>query len=290
MEHKGSPEARKGVLPDGFREIRMRHGWGWSRPEALSWFQEALANSPTLYAAAGDLHRSSPSRGPLLRGRAPVFVVSLDFTTVAVRHYLRGGAVASLLGDRYLRLGAPRPIAETLASERVRSLGIPTPRVVAAAIYPHGPFYRGDIATEFIAGGADLGEFLFGGAEPGGSLESSPDARSRSDASGENGTIGGGSDRISALRETMGLIERLGAAGIYHPDLNVKNFLVESGPSSMTVHLLDLDRCRSASGRSGAPREAMVRRLRSSLAKWERMTDHRLTPEEWETTGYIPMS
>jgi 3-deoxy-D-manno-octulosonic acid kinase len=199
----------------------------------------------------------------------------LGFTTVVVRHYFRGGAVASLLVDRYLRFGTPRPIAETLASEQLRSLGIQTPRVVAAAVYPGGPFYRGDIATEFIGGGVDLGEILFGGAEfPTGGREPRGEA----------------SPRVSALTETVALIKRLAAAGIYHPDLNVKNFLVEAGPSSMKVHLLDLDRCRIASDGESGLRDAMIRRLRSSLAKWERMTGQRLAREEWETTGYMSIS
>jgi hypothetical protein len=293
MEHKRSPDQLNRGVPDGFREVRMRNGWGWVRPAALAWFQEALTDAPTLYAAAGEFHRSSEVKGPLLQGRAPVFVIPGGATTpVAVRHYFRGGVMASLLGDRYLRFGAPRPIAETLASERLRSLGILTPRVVAASVYPRGPFYRGDIATEFVGGGVDLGEVLFGSSEQKGRPESPSSTGPHSNANRDPGSKGEGeaSLRLSALTETMMLIDRLASARIYHPDLNVKNFLVEVGTSAVRVHLLDLDRCRGASGGTVALRDAMIRRLCSSLTKWERTTGRRLTREEWETTGYMSIT
>lgn len=268
MNQSATPGGRSLPLPDGFREVAAPQGWGWVRPAALPWFSEALAQFPTLYEAARDQVERSASDGPDLRGRAPVFVLPLGFASVAVRHYFRGGAVASLFGDRYLSVGFPRPIAETLASEKLRSLGIPTPQVIAAAVYPHGAFYRGDIATELIEGGVDLGEYLFGVRESG-----------SGDAHG-----------VAALVEAMALIERLSSAGMHHPDLNVKNFLVQPTPSSMKVHVLDLDRCKKAEGNPGALRNAMVRRFRSSLSKWERRSERRLSPEAWEAIRHIPMS
>jgi 3-deoxy-D-manno-octulosonic acid kinase len=159
-------------------------------------------------------------------------------------------------------------MAETLASEKLRSLEIPTPRVVAAAVYPRGPFYRGDIATEFIPGGVDLGELVFGAG--------------RSDSAGPQ--------RVAALREAMALIERLAEAGMAHPDLNVKNFLLDVGTSPPTLYILDLDRCRSVVGSRDALRTAMARRLRSSLSKWERISEKKLSREEWETIDYISTS
>jgi 3-deoxy-D-manno-octulosonic acid kinase len=159
-------------------------------------------------------------------------------------------------------------MAETLVSERLRTLGIPTPRVVAAAVYPGGIFYRGDIVTEFLAGGVDLGDYLFGGG---------------AESPGEG-------DRVAALQEAISLIDRLAGAGVAHPDLNVKNFLIEAGSSPRKLHLLDLDRASISSGSARTLRQSMVGRLRRSVLKWEGGTGRKLSPEEWRVLDYIPMS
>jgi 3-deoxy-D-manno-octulosonic acid kinase len=67
-----------------------------------------------------------------LTGRGRVFLVPspLHDGRWVVRHYHRGGAVAPLLGDRYLRLG---------------------------------PWYRGDLVTRYVPGSRDLAAVLFPG-------------------------------------------------------------------------------------------------------------------------------
>lgn len=255
-------------IPEGFRELHLKEGWGWVRPEVEGWFRNSLSESGSLYGAARKAVADSGTPGPELQGRAPVFVVPLDGATVAVRHYLRGGSVASLLGDRYLRLGTPRPIIETLASEKLHALGIPTSRVLAAAVYPRGPWYRGDLVTEFIPGAVDLGSFLFG--------EGSDRCEEQT--------------RIGALREAISLMDRLADAGLVHPDLNVKNFLVEVEGDTSGIRLLDLDRCGPRGGADDLLRKIMIARFRRSLSRWEERTGKRLSQAEWGAADYIPIS
>jgi 3-deoxy-D-manno-octulosonic acid kinase len=145
-------------------------------------------------------------------------------------------------------------------SEALRRRGIPTPRVVAAAVYPEGIWYRADLVTEFLEGSTDLGEFLFQATAPGDPREA----------------------RMAVLEEAGRLVGRMGALAIRHPDLNAKNLLVQATPDDgPRIHLLDLDRCRA---RSRAPLAAgwrMRRRLVSSLRKWERKGGRPLLREEW---------
>jgi len=220
------------------------------------------AEAPTLYGAAERVQQSRGADSAPLRGRAPVYLLPSGTTSIAVRHYFRGGAVASFLGDRYLRMGHPRPIAEALVSEELRTLGFPTPKVVAAMVYARGAFYRGDLATEFIEGGRDLGELLF-----------------RSDVQGSECVSA--EMRSSAIEGALSLIERLASSGYHHPDLNVKNFFAVTESPPFQVHLLDLDRCRRVQGDREAALKKMVRRFRTSLEKWERTSGRRLTREEW---------
>jgi tRNA A-37 threonylcarbamoyl transferase component Bud32 len=170
--------------------------------------------------------------------------------------------VPAVLGDRYIRLGRVRPFHEVEASEAARERGISTPLVVAAALYPAGPFYRADLVTVFIPNAADLVEALF-------------DSRRKG--------AGGAAERLDSLQAAGGLVRRLAAAGIRHRDLHARNILLDWQGAAPTPHLLDLDRCDV--GPPGIPQSAtsMHQRLRRSLRKWERRTGIHISAKEWET-------
>lgn len=251
---------RSGPLsaPDGFVEVERAGARVFTRPEARSWVEEALE-------AHGSLHRAAArSRDALRRqGRGPVFAIPARPDEVqsalgetpgrwAVRHYRRGGAVARLLGDRYLRVGAPRPFRELRASEAVRRRRIPTPRVVAAAVYPAGLFYRGDLVSRFIPNAVELADILF-----------DPDRR------GLSGTV----DRREALAEAGALIRAMARAGVHHPDLNARNVLLEWSGGAPHAHLVDLDRCRVDQGPSPEAAKAMHARLVRSIRKLGKEAD-----------------
>lgn len=251
--------------PDGFVEVVREGARVWARPEARRWAERALDTHGTLHRAA----RRTP--GAVTReGRGTVYAVPAAPDEVeealgrvggrwAVRHYRRGGLVARVLGDRYLRIGAPRPFREAEVSEAVRALGIPTPRVVAAAVYPAGIFYRGDLVTRWIPDALELAQVLF-----------DPERRG----------VGGSVDRRDALAEAGGLIRRMARAGVRHPDLNAKNVLLEWSGSVPDAYLLDLDRCTVSEGPAPGAADAMRERLLRSLRKFEKRADLEVPPGE----------
>lgn len=186
-----------------------------------------------------------------------MYAVPTSAGVLVVRHFVRGGSVARFLGDRYLSVETPRPFREATASERIRDLGIETPRVVAAAVYRAGLFYRGDLVTELVPQAQALSDVLF---------------------DSDRGGLAGTADRKDALRETGALISRMARAGVRHPDLNAGNVLVQWSGGTPTTYVIDLDRATVDSGPVSP--EGMVQRLLRSLRKFERQTGLRLPEPE----------
>jgi len=238
-----------------------------ARASAVAWVRFVLESGQGLHAAASGDRSASP-----IEGRLPVFVIpakvrehddSSGSARWAVRHYARGGRIVSaLLGDRYLRSSRVRPYRETLASETARARGISTPRVMAAAYYPRGFFYRADIVTEFIPDASDLVETLF-------------DSRRKGP--------GGAAERADALRAAGTLLRAMAAAGIRHRDMNARNILLEWRGAFPTPHLLDLDRCTVEPEGRPTSLATMVHRLQRSIRKWEAHTGIRITEKEWKS-------
>lgn len=231
-------------VPAGFVGVETRGAQAWVREEAEAWAREVLGRGDRLHAWAA----TRPGARPL-EGRGRVWDVPAPASGPdgrrrwAVRHYRRGGAVASLLDDRYLAAGAPRPLRELRASEAARARGVPTPAVVAGAVYPAGPFYRADLVTELVPDGVELRALLFDAAP--------------------------GPDPARALEATGRLIRLLEARGVRHPDLNAANVLLTGG-EAVEAWLLDLDRCGVGPEGRAAPAGPMRRRLRRSLEKLAR--------------------
>ncbi len=207
---------------------------------------------------------------PVYHGRLPLFLLPSRTETPGrvgggrvVRRYARGGAVAPVLGDRYLRVGTPRPLRELRASVAVREAGIPSPVVAAAVVYHSGPFLRGDLVSERVEGAVDLAAFLFGTEER--PPEASPERRK------------------AVLAEAGAMIRSLAREGIVHPDLNAKNLLVvPEADARLRMHLIDLDRARVGGPPSPAAGRTMAERLRRSLRRWEERTGRPLGAGEVE--------
>jgi 3-deoxy-D-manno-octulosonic acid kinase len=243
-------------IPGPFTELRAEAANAWVRAEALEWVQETLRRGSTLYDAA----RDEAQEGDVLHGgRGPAFVRRSPEGEWVVRHAFRGGAVARVLGDRYLRVGVLRPFREAAASVEVRRRGIATPRVVAAAAYPAGLFYRGDVVTEFVPGARTLGDLLFG------------DRRARDEAF-----------RIRLLEAAARIPDRLSRAGIRHRDLNVDNLLFPGDSPGIGPVILDLDRCQLKRRPDPLGGRRMVARLGRSLSKGGGRRGPPLGSTEWE--------
>jgi len=243
--------------PDSFMEVRTGGAVAWTRPEARPWVEASLESHVSLYRAAAG---GSAAGEALTGGRGPAYIVRSRVGAWVVRHGFRGGAVARVLGDRYLRIGIPRPFREVHVSEAARRRGIDTPRVVAAAVYPSGAVYRGDVVTELVPDARSLGVLLFG------------PARSRDT-----------SFRARLLREAGGMPVRLARAGLHHRDLNVDNLLLPGKSDPPKLVLLDLDRCGMSSKPVPDGGRRMSDRLGRSLRRGEERRGPSLAAEEWSS-------
>ncbi len=249
--------------PANVHVVRARGAVAWTVPTLQAWVTGALTEGTPLYDLAGR------AVGALeLRGRGPVYAVPSERGRWVVRHCRRGGALGPVLGDRFLRGGPPRPFREMHASWEARRRGIPTPRVLAAVVYPSGAFYRGDVVSEYVPEARDLASLLFG--------VSGPDGRPSAEPPLEDPER-----RTAALKDAAYLLGRMARAGVDHPDLNAKNVLLEAGSRSRGASLVDLDKARIAPPGQAVPSGPMRERLQRSLRKFEAASGRSLTPAEW---------
>jgi len=242
--------------PEGYRLVESAGAWGFALEGARAWLAETLAADP-LHAWAA---RHPDGRELSGRGRTSSVPAAVrrptDPDRWVVRHYRRGGVVATWLGDRYLGVGVPRPLRELHASLEARRRGIPTPRVVAGTVHPGPVFYRADLVTEEIPGGADLAEVLFGDASP-------------------------AVDDEVALVAAGALVRALEDACVLHPDLNAKNVVLLARAGGVHAHVVDLDGCRIGPVGARTWGHPMRQRLERSLRKHEARSGRPLGPRAW---------
>lgn len=227
------------VLPDGYIALSARSAQGVGLM-SLRLPLEAALGAGSFYAYAERAVDARP-----LAGRGVAYAVALpgDAARVVVRRSRHGGLLAALTGDRFT---APtRAPYELDTALRLTALGVRTPEVIAFATYPAGVFRRADVVTREIPGSADLAAVL---AEP-----MSEDRRR------------------AVLAAVARLVAELTIAGARHPDLNIKNILVQrSATGEMVAYVLDVDRIWF--DRPGAARvtERNIARLSRSARKWRR--------------------
>jgi 3-deoxy-D-manno-octulosonic acid kinase len=240
-------------LPTGYAAQRERGAEIVALPAVSAIVVEAVRAYGTLHAWAAAQHDARS-----MRGRGAAYAVLTGEGAWVVRHYRRGGMVARLLADRYLKLGTGRPLTELHASSLARARGVRTPEVVAAIVYGAGPLlYRGDLATRLVPGGQDLADAVLG--------------RGR----------GAMDERAAAWRAAGELLRDAFAGGVIHADLNMRNILVQSTPDGTVAHLIDLDRAVIGETAAGdAVRRRMLARLHRSRAKLERACGVRVTAAE----------
>ncbi len=189
----------------------------------LSRGRRTLAVAPDFREDAPWLFDGIDAAAPVgwVEGRRRHPVVALpDGRRVIVRRLVHGGMFGDLLGRVFW--GLNRPLREFVATVRAGEKGIPVPAAVGARIDRLGiGFYRGDVLTLEITGAEDLGKVLRDG------WSGWPRRR-----------------RDLAIGAAAAALRRMHDAGLYHPDLNLKNVLVrwtEAGPEAFFV---DLDRAR----------------------------------------------
>lgn len=240
-----------------------------------------MADVMALVRVHGTLYDAAAARpdAQVFTGRGAAYRMALAETDCVVRHYRRGGAVAHVLHDEYLRAGEPRPLRELHASIAARARGVATPEVLAAIVYLAGPLYRADLATRFVAGSRDLASVLFGSAidrpqrSPGMHPPAAGEPHERRSAADQRSSE---PIRIAAWRATGALLRCAFAAGIEHADLNLRNILLSGVVESPHALLLDLDRATVHEHPvSDAVRESMLARLHRSRLKLENLAGER---------------
>lgn len=220
----------------------------------LTAYRGAPRHRPTLHGFAASMAGARP-----LQGRETAYAISLpgDLTPVVVRHNRHGGALRALTGDLFW--SATRAPMELEASLALQSLDVPTPTVVAYAVYPAGAgFSRCDVLTEEIPESMDFGRLL---------LETAPSDE----------------DRTRGWNATRRLLKRLAAAGVRHHDLNVKNILLRRADDGLfAAYVLDVDRVEFDCSRRDAYAGNRAR-LRRSVEKWRDTRGARITDGEIDT-------
>lgn len=224
------------MVPPGYERLLLGHAVAVARSDLAASVRHVLIGAD---GARSTLHEYA-ARQPgarRLQGRGAVYAVSLPRSAerVVVRHSHHGGLFAPLTRDVFL---APtRAPYELETSLELAKRGVPSPSVVAYALYPSGGlFQKADVCSREIAGSRDLSQFLVRGKV---------------------------AERSAALDATARLVATLSHAGARHHDLNAKNVLI----ASESAYVLDVDRV-TLGGSPETALDANLARLNRSLRKW----------------------
>lgn len=225
-------------LPDGYVALaaggRQAVARAWSAPAIAAILAGATLHD---WAAAREAREEMSGRGVSYGVSLPAGTEGAGETAVVVRHNRHGGLLRHLTGDLF-RLPTRAPLELEIA-RRLAGQGIPTPEVIAYALYPAGiGFARCDVITRRLPAGSDF-----------------PEAWQAADRCG----------RHQLLTAAARLVRALDACGAWHRDLNLKNIYVSSahGP---TAFLLDVDRVEFHPPAAMAGRN--LARLARSARKW----------------------
>jgi len=190
------------ALPEGYVDLDRGR---WRVVAARLELAEMTALLEAARAGKAGGEKVSSGRGGAMR------VTLRGGKVVFVRQYLRGGLVRFFVHDLFL-LRPPRPMRELEATETARAAGCHVPIVHAVAVEESGPFYRGWIVTSAIDGARAYIDVLAAGDE---------------------------AARAALLTAAGAAIRGLHDAGVYHPDLNGHNLLVDAEGK---VAVIDFDR------------------------------------------------
>lgn len=224
------------TLPAGFERLLLGHAIAVARSDIAPHVREALVGSDGVRSTLYDYAARHPSVRTLL-GRGPTYSVTLprDTRRVVVRHNLHGGLFAPITRDVFLApTRAPLELELSLALTRA---GVPTPEILAYAVYPPGGILqRSDVCSREVPESRDLAGVMMHGTEP---------------------------ERVAAIAATATLVAALARAGARHHDLNAKNILLANGKA----FVLDVDRVTLGESPDAARRGSLAR-LTRSLRKW----------------------
>ena len=225
-----------GVVQDG-------HDTVWFDPQCFSNAGSHLFD-PAWWRQHGT-HRAAGT------GRGGIHRVADAQRRYLLRHYFRGGFMATISRDRFLAQAAAdtRALREFALLAHLRKRGLPVPRACAARCTRHGIWYRADILVEVIPDADDLAQLL--------------------------------AQRPIVLAEWTALgraVRQLHDAGVYHSDLNCHNLMLDTRGKAWIV---DFDKCGFQSGTDW--KQANLARLLRSLRKELRLNPRfRWREDDWQ--------
>jgi hypothetical protein len=241
------------MIPPGYERLLLGHAVAVARSDLSQHVRKALVAADGTRCTLHEYAARQPS-ARRLQGREVAYAVPLPqcLERVVIRHNRHGGLFGALTRDLFF--SPTRAPYELDASIRLDSLGIPTPPIVAYALYPPGGLLqRSDIVSREIPGSRDLAHVL---------------------------VHEGPTERAAALSATAGLLAMMGRVGARHHDLNAKNVLLT--PDAAWV--LDVDRV-TFSGNKRAAFDGNLARLARSLRKWRDRSRAHVTEAEIDALG-----
>ncbi len=179
-------------------------------------------------------------------GRARVIYFPYENRSLVLKHYFRGGAVATFSKDRYLGfdIEKSRAFREWRLLKKMFQLGLPVPQAVAAHVEKSLLSYQADLITEEIKNAATLADVL-----------------------SERGIDAAQWKKIGAC------LKLFHQHNVYHADLNARNILLAGAmPDNATgagdVYLIDFDNSDFRMD-SKTWKMANLARLKRSLLKFK---------------------
>jgi hypothetical protein len=226
-------------LPAGYVHVTGPGRIGVVREWAAAAVAKALAQGTLKdWAAAQEPCERFCGRGIAYGVCLPSGAVGQPAARVVVRRNRHGGWLRALTGELFV--GPTRAPLELATALRLAAGGVPTPEVVAFAVYPIAAILaRSDVMTRRLPAGQDL-----------------PAAWREADATG----------RTALLTAVAVLLKSLRGANAWHPDLNLKNLYVADTTKPLTAYVLDVDRIRFCSRSDVA--SLNFARLARSARKW----------------------
>jgi tRNA A-37 threonylcarbamoyl transferase component Bud32 len=208
-------------------------------------YDDSIIAEPDERLFETDYHTNQQSRQNISDqggiGRAKVVYFSYQGKALVLKHYYRGGLVASFLKDQYMGFDVEntRSFKEWRLLKQLREFDLPVPEAVAARAVKGPAYFRADLITEEIKDARTLADIL--------STEPLPAA---------------------SWQQAGACIKRFHAHDVYHADLNARNILL-TGEGQ--IYLIDFDNSYIRSG-SASWKDDNLARLHRSLMKFKKNT------------------
>ncbi|UCD70768.1 MAG: hypothetical protein JSW70_07110 [Syntrophobacterales bacterium] len=206
--------------------------------------EREIHNLEVLSLRQGDKAQFMEGRGLLVSlpmdGKGPERMV--------IRHYEHGGIFRALTRDLFV-VGS-RPFRELILTEMARKAGLPTMEVlIAIKRLVLWPFYKGDLVSKEIPNSADLLQYF-----------------TRWEKAKAQKQLG---EKRELIRQAGRLVREMHEVGIYHADLQLKNFIVEMGEGGLgPLHIIDFDRSKVIHPLKSNKWLSNLLRLDRSVEKW----------------------